>query len=534
MSAATAAAAPPAVSRPHPGALPPRALALVGVLATAVSAAGSWVPSLWYDEVATLTAATRSWGDLWALLQQTNAVQGVFYALMHLWVDLAGTSAVALRLPAALAVGAGAVGVAVLAGRVLPRSSVVAAAAVFALLPRMTWAGVEARPYALAAALAVWAAVALLLALDRGGLLRWLLYAALAALGTAVFVYVALAVVAHAAVVWLSRTTALRRRLEFTAAAAAAAVASTPVVLLSAGQTSQLGIDERPSVAWVARRLLVNEFFLGNTPSPISESLKQASPAPGELAWTAAAVGLALVGWVLVAVGLLRWPSSPPAGRVRVLLVTWVALPAVVIGGLSIAVTPLYGPRYLVFAAPAVAVLLGHGLAQLPRRWPRLLAVVLCLVLVAPVYASQRGPHAKSAGDWEDVASYVEVHASRGDAVYFTPRYRDPSGPAGPSTVRQAAVAYPRAFAGLDDLTVVRSAARSASLVADDEPLADAVDRLGGHRVVWVVQRLDHPAGAAAADAALLREHGFAGGVVWRGPQDEVLRYERQSATRSE
>jgi len=541
-SSAPAPDAPAAAERP--GALPGWLLFLLGAGAAALSAVGSWHVSVWYDEAATITAGTRSWPDLLHLVQQTNAVQGVFYAFAHLWFDVAGTSPFALRLPSALSVGVAAAGTAWLAARALPRRSAVAAGVVVALLPRVTWAGVEGRPFAPALALAVVLTVVLVLALERGLRRWWVLYAAVAALSVAVFVYTALLVVVHGLVLWGARGTPWPARVRWLVASAAAAVAASPVVLVSSGQTSQLGIAERPSVVWVARRLLVNEFFLGTTPAPVAEGVRAATATgqAGTPLWQVAGVLLAVAGWSAAAVGLLRWRRavatarpSPGArgagaspGQLLALVVLWLVLPAAVVCGWSVLVSPVYGPRYLVFCAPALAVLVGHGLAQLPtRRWWSALVVVLLVALVAPVYASQRTAYAKSAGDWSGVAAAVAAGAEPGDGVYFTPRFKGGPDEPGPSTVRQAAVAYPAAFAGLEDLTLARSAADVGQLLAEDRPLADASGRLAELDAVWVVRRLDQPAPAVARDDAVLEAAGLTGREVWRGPQDAVLVYER-------
>ena len=42
----------------------------IGALAVVATAAFSWVPSIWYDEAATVTSATRSWPQLWAELHK--------------------------------------------------------------------------------------------------------------------------------------------------------------------------------------------------------------------------------------------------------------------------------------------------------------------------------------------------------------------------------------------------------------------------------------------------------------------------------
>ena len=536
-----AALAAPVIGR---GALPGWLLLLLGAGAAALSAVGSWHVSVWYDEAATITAGTRSWSDLLHLVRQTNAVQGVFYAFAHLWFDVAGTSPFALRLPSALSVGVAAAGTAWLAARALPRRSAVAAGVVVALLPRVTWAGVEGRPFAPAMALAVVLSVVLVVALERGLRRWWVLYAAVAALSVAVFVYTAMLVVVHGLVLWGARRTPWSARVRWLVASTAAAVAASPVVLVSSGQTSQLGIAERPSVVWVARRLLVNEFFLGTTPAPVAEGVRAAAATgqTGAPLWQVAGVLLAVAGWSLAVVGLLRWGRAVTAartatgggstgaspGRLLALVVLWLVLPAAVVCGWSVLVSPVYGPRYLVFCAPALAVLVGHGLAQLPaRRWWSAVVVVLLLALVVPVYASQRTAYAKSAGDWSGVAAAVAAGSEPGDGVYFTPRFKGGPDEPGPSTVRQARVAYPAAFAGLEDLTLARSAADVGQLLAEDRPLADASGRLAELEAVWVVRRLDQPAQAVVRDDAVLEAAGLTGREVWRGPQDEVLVYER-------
>lgn len=538
------APAAPAAPADRSGALPGWLLLLLGAGAAALSAVGSWHVSVWYDEAATITAGTRSWSDLLHLVQQTNAVQGVFYAFAHLWFDVAGTSPFALRLPSALSVGVAAAGAAWLAARALPRRSAVAAGVVVALLPRVTWAGVEGRPFAPAMALAVVLTVVLVVALERGVRRWWVLYAAVAALSVAVFVYTALLVVVHGLVLWGARRTPWPARVRWLAASAAAAVAASPVVLVSSGQTSQLGIAERPSVAWVARRLLVNEFFLGTTPAPVAEGVRTAAATgqAGTPLWQVAGVLLAVAGWSMAVVGLLRWRRAVAVSRVATgarsagaspgqllaLVVLWLVLPAVVVCGWSVLVSPVYGPRYLVFCAPALAVLVGHGLAQLPaRRWWSAVVVVLLVALVVPVYASQRTAYAKSAGDWSGVAAAVAAGSGPGDGVYFTPRFKGGPDEPGPSTVRQASVAYPAAFEGLEDLTLARSAADVGQLLAQDRPLADAAGRLAELDAVWVVRRLDQPAQAVSRDDAVLDAAGLTGREVWRGPQDEVLVYER-------
>ena len=42
-------------------------------------------PSLWFDEAATISAATRSVPELWQMVHNIDAVHGPYYLLMHGW-----------------------------------------------------------------------------------------------------------------------------------------------------------------------------------------------------------------------------------------------------------------------------------------------------------------------------------------------------------------------------------------------------------------------------------------------------------------
>ena len=72
------------------------------VLALVLSAYQITRPALWADELATWGAVRLSWGALFRLLGNVDAVVGPYYALMKLWTGVAGTSTLALRLPSLL------------------------------------------------------------------------------------------------------------------------------------------------------------------------------------------------------------------------------------------------------------------------------------------------------------------------------------------------------------------------------------------------------------------------------------------------
>src|SRR6516164_10937510 len=73
-------------------------------------------PQLWRDELASWSAASRTLPQLWAMVHNIDAVLGIYYLGLHLWMAVFGQSATAMRLPSVLAMAAAAAVVA-LSGR---------------------------------------------------------------------------------------------------------------------------------------------------------------------------------------------------------------------------------------------------------------------------------------------------------------------------------------------------------------------------------------------------------------------------------
>ncbi len=526
-----------------------RTSVLVGAAAAVVAAAGSWVPALWSDEVATSSAASRDLGDLGRLVGEIDAVHAAYYLLLHVWTSVAGTSPLSLRLPSAVAIGVAAAGVHVLARRLAgPRTALVAAAA-FALLPRTTWAGVEARPFALAIAVAVWLTVLLHVAVGPDGGVRddgrrvrrgaLVGYGALLAVGIAVNLYVVLVAVAHGVTLLAQRRT---RGIigAFLLAAGTGAAAAAPMVLVALGQQGQLGTPE-PGLLRLARNVVVNQWFLGETPTPTTADGSLADALSPGGAWKVAALLLAAACWLLVATVVVRAARArsagtggagspdrdPRSGAVRAVVtwaLPWLLVPTVLVVAGSAVSPSLYNARYLGVSAPALALLLAVALRGMPTR--RAVAVgALLVLLTAPVYASQRTETAKSGSDWLAVLDRLEGRTQEGDGVYFGPRDPFVDGVVTRS-LRVVRLGYPEPFEGLVDVTLLETPAEGETLFGTSEPLAEAVDRLDDVDTLWVLRRQADPAGAEAEDR-LLEEAGFRVVEEWDGPQTEVLQLSR-------
>lgn len=128
-------------------------------------------------------------------------------------------------------------------GKQFSSRTVAVASGVFcAILPRTTWAGIEARPYALSMMAAVWLTVLLVHAARRDARRLWLGYGVALALSIVLDAYIALLLGAYVVfvVVFHRGRTVLAR---FTIASAAAVGAVLPFLLRS---------PARRQISWVA------------------------------------------------------------------------------------------------------------------------------------------------------------------------------------------------------------------------------------------------------------------------------------------
>ena len=143
------------------------------VPATVTAALGLFeigVPQLWRDELASWSAASRTLPQLWAMVHNIDAVLGVYYLGLHLWMAVFGQSATAMRLPSVIAMAAAAAMVALTGRRLGGRLAGLASGLVFAVIPSVSRFAQEARPYAFAMFFTALATLLFLRAMERP---RW-------------------------------------------------------------------------------------------------------------------------------------------------------------------------------------------------------------------------------------------------------------------------------------------------------------------------------------------------------------------------
>ncbi|TFD04062.1 glycosyltransferase family 39 protein [Cryobacterium sp. TMT1-66-1] len=467
---------------------------LVGLVAFLVSFAWSWQPSYWGDEAASVMSAERSLPSLFGMLENVDAVHGLYYLFLHGWIDLFGASELATRLPSAIAIGVAAAGTVVLARFFMGSRVAIAGGLVFAIIPRVTYMGSEARSTAIATAIGVWLTVLLVHAVRssagsrRRQILLWGSYSVLLALGIYVFLFLALLLPVHAvAVLVLGGRHPLWRSVFFWAGASAIGLLlAAPIVLAGSAQREQIAfIGRRPQVS--VSEAAVMQWF-DTIPVAI-------------MAWSL--IFIAVIAVFLPRRGTHRSGSLPgPAGLT--IFLAWMLVPSAILLIGTHLIAPMYSLRYLSLCAPAVGIVIAVGVAALASNWLRVASVLALVAVIVPAYAVQRGDYGKNEGsDWRQAADIIAARATPDDGVVFDQSVR-------PSRLPRLAMhLYPNAFAGLRDVTLTRPYADTTWLWDEVAPLTDVLPSVVNLNTVWLLQYSGSADSRKETDVHTLQLQGF-------------------------
>ncbi len=440
---------------------------LVAVLAAAVSLGGAGRPSFWYDEAATISASySRSLGQLWQMLGNVDAVHGLYYLLMHGWFQLFPPTEFWSRAPSGLAVSGAAAGLVVLGRQFSSRTVAAASGVVCAVLPRSTWAAIEARPYALSMMAAVWLTVLLIHATRRDNAWAWLSYGLVLAISILVDLYLVLLFLVHVAFVCVFQR---RQRvlMGFATTSVLAGSALAPFVVTAVGQAHQ--------ISWIAsighrtiEDVTVQQYFERSPP-------------------------FALLSALVVAAATVCWCGKPRQlkdsdRQLLTLAIGWLLIPTALVVIWSALVHPVYTPRYLAFTAPAMALVLGICIGAVAvRPWIAAAIVGLFALAAAPNYVvAQRSPYAKYGMDYSQVADLVTARAVPGDCLLVNDTVTFM-----PAPMRPLMAARPDAYRKLVDLTLWQRAT-DRNDVFDTNLIPEVVAKpLSECRVVWIITQAD-------------------------------------------
>jgi mannosyltransferase len=419
-------------------------------------------PSLWADELATWGAVRLSWGALFRLLSNVDAVVGPYYVLMKPWTALVGTSTLALRLPSLAAMTTATALLAVLGRRLACRRVGLLTGLAFAVVPTTSRYAQEARPYAFTILFAILATLALTWLLDKPEWPRAAAYAGCVALLGAAHLLAVLLLVAHAIVVAVRRD----RRCLVTWAVAGG-VGLLPLVPLA-----WLGHRQSGQISWL---MPAGWRTLVAVPDTI--------------------FGSGVVGGFLIALGMLAVGRRPPA----VLALAWAVAPALALYLVS-EVTTLFWARYLLFTLPGFVLLAGLALDRLglPRATA---ALVVLALLAAPAQTGIRTPdghnHATAAA-----AGVIAANERDGDGIAY--RLDEP---VVPWEARDIVARYVPADKRPRDVFAVTPQRVDGHLTATE--CADPATCLGDPPRLWILRyenQADPLAGIGPAKEALLRQ----------------------------
>jgi mannosyltransferase len=340
-----------------------RAIA-VGVVSVALGLYQLGQPSLWVDESFTARAMNFSYARL------VHEHHWLYYTLMKPWVNVAGTSEIALRLPSVLAAAAACALLVPLGDRLLGRPVGTIAGLVLALNAFVVQWSQQARSYSFVLLGAVVATTALVrLGQDRTRR-SWLLYTA--ALGGLLLFQPLSAGLLAAAHALAARGYRWR-------------VVTAGLVVVGLASPYLLGVYRRDSEGGT---LVWNKAADGET---IVRALLELSGAVG--------IGLILA---LCAVAFVR--------RARWLLVSWAIAPFAI----ALALTPVadvFIDRYLIVSAPAFALLVAVAIHRLRGPWRVGAMGTLALGLVAGllIWYAPDGSDNWTGQDWKAATRYAMV-----------------------------------------------------------------------------------------------------------------------------
>nr|WP_241266579.1 glycosyltransferase family 39 protein [Streptomyces scabichelini] len=439
---------------------------------------------MWWDEITTYEVATRDLPDILRLLHTVDAVHGLYYLVMHLLLPPGAGDALLLRLPSVIGMAAAAAGTAAIGRRLAGPATGLTAGLVLAAMPLASRYAQEGRSYALVTAGVVFSTLALLRALERPTAARWTAYTALVLPTTFLHPFVVLMLGAHGASLLAVR--APRRILRRWLCIAVPIVACATLF-----------------IAYVRAQAAQVNWLLTPTWNTVTDLIWQ---------FTGPTTTMTVVTLTVTACGVLSADGrAAGSARIRGFALPWLLLPPSALLTFSL-IQPVYNERYVLYSLPALALLVAGGLnavacgatalvaqhrrtaprnvvKRLPQRLPqglprRVLAAALGLGVPAALLFAQLPTHVwlrtveSRTDDQTAAARLLAEHGRDGDAVVFLP-----------GTKRGVAYVYRRAFAGLNDVLLQQSPARSATLTGAEVPAHRIRHLLDAQQRVWVVER---------------------------------------------
>ncbi len=406
--------------------------------------------SLRGDEAYGVLAAGQGWAGLAHVLATSDPHPPLYYALLSLWLPLAGYSEFALRffsvLPSVLLVAV----VYALGRQLFDQRIALLGALLAAINPFYVWHAQDARMYSLLGTLAALSALLMLAAWQKGGWLRWTAYIVVTALALYTHYFAALTLLVQNLLVIGSLVWAAHR-----------AIAHRP----SIGRLIRTVARDPQTRPWIAAQLAILLLYLPwlVVAAQLFSTFGGYVPPAGFLTLLLQAlIGFSLgpaldlysalilaVGYgLLLGLGLFQHRQSPPAPSLlrspapplladgRWLSATYLVVPVVLVALLS-QWRPMFHERYLIGITPFYLLLLAQGLVTAseafvrprdPAQTPTTRAVVrrarlglgLLYIVAASAFALSNhyfNPVYAKSPDWRGMTAYLRAHERPGDLI---------------------------------------------------------------------------------------------------------------------
>lgn len=373
-------------------------------------------PSVWFDEAWVVRMAEHGWGQMFSVLLANDAHPPLYYVLMKAWMAVAGSGEAALRLPSAAASIASVVLTYALMRRLVDRRVAVVSAFLLGVSPLAITVAQQARMYALLEMLAVASTLALLSGVDRGGIRRWAVYAAVMTLLLYVHYFGFIVLAAHG--IWVAAFARGRSRA-WSAALAVVALAYAPWASALWHQLVHANgwpWYRNPASAYVEVTDLFGLLAFGGSLFGVGGYFTPGTPRP-LVQWTAFLPFLAVILCGVAALAANR--------RALAAVALPPALGLTIIAGLSLAHMVLY-PRWFSFVEPFYAAILAQGAVAAADRWAApvrrwgIPVVVSCLVAFSiPVLQRYYFEPGLRPYPWREAARVVRREARRDDFFLF-------------------------------------------------------------------------------------------------------------------
>lgn len=381
------------------------------------------VQSFRLDEGIFLRQYTQPVSQIWRELSSGDIHTPLYHTIMHFWIQLAGTSEWALRVPT-VAFGTAAIPLTYLVGRriVGPRAAVFAAT-LTAGSPFLVWHSDEAKMYVLLLLLVLASMQLLAVAAERGGIWIWSAYVVVTTLACYTHLYALLMVPVHLSYLLL-KSVSRRRILEWFASMSAVgllfmpwAVAFYTAWIKSGELASFSGVVALSESKYDALSVIYGLLFFCIV---FVAGYGQATVRGGGILGAMTVVVVA--SWLPIAVFAVMSRSLGRAVRSRMAMFvySWIFFTVGVVFVLSMRNPGVWHQRYLIGASPAIFMAIAAILARLSRQR---FAAVLALfgVLVAGTLVDNFDRRNLLREDFRDAAALVQRGFQPDDAILVMP-----------------------------------------------------------------------------------------------------------------